>query len=142
MMRLIERIAIAFIPPPPPISDSTCDQKRKIRYKSAFAFPHTTAFTLIRKTYRQQRSSRLLVLCFCRWSPPELPRCVDEFHPKMAWLSKRCADNYYAHSERGPQIPKRLKRAIRQRDAQGGCERNCNVKIDWTTNRLITFLYS
>ncbi len=24
-----------------------------------------------------------------RWSPPELPRCVDEFHPKMAWFAKR-----------------------------------------------------
>ena len=31
-----------------------------------------------------------MLLLFCnRWSPSNIPRCVDGYHPKMEWLSKR-----------------------------------------------------
>ncbi len=48
-----------------------------------------------------------------RWSPPELPKCTDEFHPKMAWFAKREAPNDPAEE---PLILKRLRRDILERE--------------------------
>lgn len=44
-----------------------------------------------------------------RWSPETLPRCEVEYHPKMAWLSKRSV------AEKVIRIPKRAKRSLRRR---------------------------
>ena len=44
-----------------------------------------------------------------RWSPETLPRCEVEYHPKMAWLSKRSV------AEKVIRIPKRAKRSLGRR---------------------------
>ena len=49
-----------------------------------------------------------------RWSPETLPRCEVEYHPKMAWLSKRSV------AEKVIRIPKRAKRSLRRRQNGGG----------------------
>ena len=52
----------------------------------------------------------ICLLCYS-WRPPELPKCISGFHPKMEWLSKRSAD--YEHEP--VRIPKRVKRELRRR---------------------------
>ena len=49
-----------------------------------------------------------------RWSPETLPRCEVEYHPKMAWLSKRSV------AEKVIRIPKRAKRSLGRRQNGGG----------------------
>ena len=49
-----------------------------------------------------------------RWSPETLPRCEVEYHPKMAWLSKRSV------AEKVIRIPKRAKRSLRRRQRSSG----------------------
>lgn len=52
-------------------------------------------------------------LLFYRWSPATLPKCEQEYHPKMEWLSKRSAPNY--GDGKAILIPKRAKRSLRRR---------------------------
>ena len=75
--------------------------------------------------HRWQVSSNLLYFCSYqdqhpifsfnfRWSPETLPRCEVEYHPKMAWLSKRSV------AEKVIRIPKRAKRSLGRRQNGGG----------------------
>ena len=63
-----------------------------------------------------------------RWSPETLPRCEVEYHPKMAWLSKRSV------AEKVIRIPKRAKRSLRrrQRSSSGSSNFYGNQKVATT----------
>ena len=68
---------------------------------------------------------------YFRWSPSTLPRCEVEYHPKMAWLSKRSVATAGGKVIR---IPKRAKRSLRrrQRSSSGSSNFYGNQKVATT----------
>ena len=51
------------------------------------------------------------MITLSRWRPLDMPKCINGFHPKMEWLSKRSAPNDGSSAIR---IPKRAKRSLRR----------------------------
>ena len=59
---------------------------------------------------------KMIPTILSRWSPPDLPRCIDEFHPKMAQWKRKKRDTKERYDFN---LSKRAKRFLKRRREQG-----------------------